>query len=89
VVSTKPSYLMGVNPEGGNAGEAMLALAGRVPCKVDARYGPVRRGDLLTSSPTPGHAMRATDPKVGTIIGKALQTLEDGTGVIEVLLSPR
>ncbi len=42
---------------------------------VDAAYGTIKVGDLLTSSPTPGHAMRADDPKPGTIVGKALQPL--------------
>jgi hypothetical protein len=39
-----------------------VALVGKVYCKVDAQYSPVSVGDLLTSSPTPGHAMRAADP---------------------------
>jgi hypothetical protein len=39
-----------------------VALLGKVYCKVDARYAPVEIGDSLTSSPTPGHAMKAEDP---------------------------
>lgn len=58
-----------------------VALAGRVPVKVDATYDEIRVGDLLMSSPTPGHAMRANGT-LGTIIGKALQPLETGQGVI-------
>jgi hypothetical protein len=62
--------------------------------KVDASYGPIRRGDLLTSSPTPGHAMKAQPVKIGgveiyrpgTIIGKALEGLSEGRGLIEVFI---
>ncbi len=55
--------------------------------KVDASYGAIQPGDLLVSSDTPGHAMRATNPQVGTIIGKALGSLDSGTGVIPVLIT--
>lgn len=68
---------------------APIALAGRVPTKVDAGYGSIRVGDLLTTSPTPGHAMRADDPEPGTVIGKALEGLETGTGSILVLVTLR
>jgi hypothetical protein len=58
-----------------------------VPVKVSAENGPIQPGDLLTSSVTPGHAMRAgVDPPIGTIIGKAMQALETGTGVIQMLV---
>ena len=56
--------------------------------KADATYGPIHPGDLLTSSATPGHAMKAYDPRAGSIIGKAIDPLETGTGVIHVLLMP-
>ncbi len=65
---------------------APVALSGTVWCKVDARYGPVAPGDLLTTSPTPGHAMRATIPGPGTILGKALEPLATGSGQIQVLV---
>ena len=55
--------------------------------KVDASYGAIQPGDLLVSSDTPGYAMRATNPQVGTIIGKALGSLDSGTGVIPVLIT--
>ena len=55
--------------------------------KVDASYGAIRVGDLLVSSPNPGYAMRAEDPRVGTLIGKAMGTLDKGTGVIPVLVA--
>ena len=66
-----------------------VALTGLVECKVDADYGTVRAGDLLTTSPTPGHAMRASDATPGTIVGKALEGQETGTGVIRVLVMMR
>jgi hypothetical protein len=57
--------------------------------KADAGYGEIRPGDLLTSSFTPGHAMWAGEIVPGTIIGKALEPLESGTGLIKVLVMPR
>jgi hypothetical protein len=56
-------------------------------CKVDATEAPIEVGDLLTSSNNPGHAKKATDPKLGTIIGKALEPLEKGTGYIAVFVN--
>ena len=43
----------------------------------------------MTTSSTPGHAMRAGDsPPVGTVIGKALEPLPDNAqnGVISMLV---
>jgi hypothetical protein len=66
-----------------------IALMGKVYCKVDARYGSVEVGDLLTTSLTPGYAMKATDPgkAFGAILGKALQELESGMGLIPILVT--
>ena len=66
-----------------------LALMGQVYCKVDAQYGSVDVGDLLTTSPTPGHAMRALDPlkAFGCVIGKALRPLESGQELIPILVT--
>lgn len=68
---------------------AALAVTGTVYCNVDAREDPVGAGDLLTSSATPGHAMKATDPReaFGAVIGKALQPLESGTGLVPILVA--
>ena len=66
-----------------------VSLAGRIPVKVDASYGSIAIGDLLTTSATPGHAMRADTPVPGTVIGKALEPLDRGTGVIKVLVMLR
>lgn len=56
---------------------------------VDASYGPIYPGDLLVSSPTQGYAMASDDPKVGTVVGKALGGLESGIGQIPVFVSSR
>jgi hypothetical protein len=66
-----------------------LALVGTVYCKVDSQYGPIEVGDLLTTSATPGHAMKAGDPlnAFGTVIGKALGPLKSGKGLIPILIA--
>jgi hypothetical protein len=66
-----------------------LALTGRAFCKVDAQYSPIRVGDLLTTSPTPGHAMKAGDPlkAFGAVIGKAMRPLAEGQGLIPILIA--
>ena len=66
-----------------------MALTGTVDVKVDAGYGAIAVGDLLTTSPTAGHAMRADDPIPGTILGKALEPLDSGTGTVRVLVMLR
>ncbi|MBU4343522.1 MAG: hypothetical protein KJ902_01080 [Candidatus Omnitrophica bacterium] len=71
-----------------------VALAGRIPCKVSLENGTIERGDLLTSSSTPGHAMKATDrdKSFGAVLGKALEPFNGGpegekTGKIIVLVT--
>jgi hypothetical protein len=66
-----------------------VALVGKVYCKVDAQYSAIEVGDLLTTSPTPGHAMKASDPlkAFGAVIGKAMRTLETGQGLIPMLIA--
>jgi hypothetical protein len=86
IVSTQPGVSLGTK-EAGNPGEALIAVAGKVPCNVDASNGPITEGDLLTTSSLQGYAMKATDPKIGTVLGKAMGTLESGTGTIEVLVT--
>lgn len=66
-----------------------VALSGRVWVRCDASAGAIRPGDLLTTSPTPGHAMRMADPArgVGAVIGKAMSALDQGeTGMVLVLV---
>ena len=77
IVSTDPAHLMNSSQEG-----TPLALAGRVPCKV---VGPVNAGDLMVSAGN-GMARAEADPKLGTVIGKAIEDFSgEGEGVIEVL----
>ncbi len=66
-----------------------IALMGKVYCKVDANYGAIEVGDLLTTSPTLGHAMKAVDPikAFGSVIGKALRPLDSGEGLIPILIA--
>jgi hypothetical protein len=69
--------------------EIPLAMVGIVPCKVSTENGPIRAGDLLVTSSTPGHAMRGTDRgrMLGAVVGKALEPLSAGMGVIQVLVT--
>jgi hypothetical protein len=64
-------------------------LAGTAYCKVDATYGGIQVGDLLTTSPTPGYAMKVTDASraFGAVLGKALRPLASGTGLVPVLVA--
>lgn len=66
----------------------LLALVGVVPVKVTTENGPIEPGDLLVSSSTPGRAMRCSEPRDcrGAIIGKALEPLREGVGVIRMLV---
>lgn len=70
-------------------GKHPVALTGRVYCWVDASNGPVNPGDLLTTSGTPGYAMKVVDHQQaqGAIIGKAMTSLKDGKGLVLVLVS--
>ena len=66
-----------------------IALLGKVFCKVDAQFGAIEVGDLLTTSPTPGHAMKTINPAeaLGAVLGKALRPFRDGTGLIPILVA--
>jgi hypothetical protein len=83
----QPALVLDRQPQRSN--RQPIALFGKVFCKVDASYGGVAIGDLLTTSPTPGHAMKADDPlkAFGAVIGKALRPLRDGQGLIPVLVA--
>jgi len=96
-VSTKPGVVLNVDPDATeDRKQVPVALCGRVPCKAVDENGPIRRGDLLTSSSTPGHAMKAPAVWVdgravyqaGTIIGKALTGLDRRSGLIELFVAP-
>ena len=90
VVSGAGSYRPGVVLDRRADGQdrVPVALVGKVYCKVDATEFPVEVGDLLTTSATVGHAMKATDAgrAFGAVIGKALSPLQAGAGLIPVLV---
>jgi hypothetical protein len=85
--------VIGVATSATESGEAgfmtTVAVHGVVTVKADASYGRILPGDLLESSPTPGHAMRAADPATGVVVARALEGLEVGTGTIRVLIVGR
>jgi hypothetical protein len=66
-----------------------IALLGKVYCRVDTQYGAIEVGDQLTTSFTPGHAMKAEDPlkAFGAVIGKALRPLAQGQGLIPIVIA--
>lgn len=70
-------------------GKHPVALTGRVWVLADATNGPITAGDLLTTSDTPGHAMKAGDTtkSAGATIGKAMSNLESGKGYVLVLVN--
>ncbi|MFT4088101.1 MAG: hypothetical protein QM658_13320 [Gordonia sp. (in: high G+C Gram-positive bacteria)] len=71
-----------------HSGSANLALMGKAWCKATAAGGPIRPGDLLTTSATSGHCQRVDDRSLafGAVIGKALTGLDDGEGLVRVLV---
>jgi hypothetical protein len=83
----KPGIVLDKRQSQGN--RMPIALLGKVNCKVDARYSSIEVGDLLTTSPTPGFAMKASEPgkAFGAVIGKALRPMETGQGLIPILIA--
>ena len=84
----KTGMLMG--QKGSSAdGANPVALTGRVYCLADASTGPIEPGDLLTTSQTPGHAMKVKDyaKAQGAILGKAMSSLSEGRGLVLVLVT--
>lgn len=75
--------------EGVMEGTQNIALTGRVYVKATAENGAIRPGDRLTTSSLPGHAMKATDDAQcpGSVIGKAMSSLENGEGLVLVLVN--
>jgi hypothetical protein len=84
---TRPAIIL--NRQAGVVKSLSLALVGKVFCKVDAANCPITVGDLLTSSPTPGHAMKAVDQDqaFGSVIGKALRPLAEGRALLPILVA--
>ncbi|MDR1695067.1 MAG: hypothetical protein LBR69_00305 [Endomicrobium sp.] len=82
VISTEPGMVLNSSEKG-----YKLALVGKVPVNVTNEGGDIKRGDLLVASSTPGYAMKAVDPKPGTIIGKALGSSSAPRGKISALVN--
>lgn len=82
VVTTNPAHLMNSALQGDFV--IGIALQGRVPVKV---LGRVQKGDLVVSSAIPGYGIVDNDPRVGTVIGKAVaEKLDDSRGIVEVVV---
>lgn len=83
----KPGIILDTRQSQGN--RQPVALMGKVFCKVDAQFGAIEVGDLLTTSPTPGHAMKTDNPfkAFGAVIGKALRPLTEGQALIPILIA--
>jgi hypothetical protein len=85
----------GINPgislqqEGVLEGGQNVALSGRVYVLADATHSGIKPGDLLTTSDTPGHAMKAVNhvKAQGAILGKAMSSLSSGKGMVLVLVT--
>jgi hypothetical protein len=82
----KPGIVLDRKAEGRRA---PIALVGKVFCKVDTTNTSIEVGDLLTTSATPGHAMKATDrhKAFGSVIGKALRSHSEGRGLIPIFVA--
>jgi len=91
VVSGAGSYQPGIvlDRQPGQGHRRPIALVGKAYVKVTDEAGPVRIGDLLTPSSTPGHAMRVVDPAAaaGSVIGKAIAAHGQGSGLIPMVIS--
>jgi hypothetical protein len=83
----RPGVILDKGPS--DACRVVVSLMGKAYCKVDASFGSIRVGDLLTSSPIRGHAMRADNPSraFGAVVGKALGPMPIGKGLIPILLA--
>jgi hypothetical protein len=82
----KPAIVLDKRLDGSRAA---IALVGKVYCKVDANPAPIQVGDLLTTSDLAGHAMKVIEPTsaFGAVIGKALQPLPTGQGLVAILVA--
>ena len=91
VISGAGDYRPGIVLDSRESGSARrpVALLGKVFCKVDAQFGEIEIGDLLTTSSTPGHAMKTSDQSraFGSVIGKALRRLKSGQALIPILVT--
>jgi len=83
----QPGIVLDKQPGGGH--RRPIALVGKAYVKVTDEAGPIRIGDLLTTSSTEGHAMRATDPMrgFGAVIGQAIAAHASGRGLIPMVIA--
>jgi hypothetical protein len=81
VVTTNPAYVLNSMAKSDHV--VAIALVGRVPVKV---RGTIHKGDMLVSGGD-GYARPTHSPKIGTVIGKALQDFDGGVGTIEVAVA--
>jgi len=89
IISTSPGVILGNSfdetTDAWDDSRPVLAVTGRVPCKVSAENGPIEIGDLLVASSTSGVAMKGNpEESMGAVVGKAMEPLEDGEGTIVV-----
>jgi hypothetical protein len=88
IVSGNPAII--VNNSGKDKKVYPIILTGKALCKVDARISPIKPGDLIVTSETPGCGMKGTIDsfeKIGTVIGKALTGLENEVGIIPIFIT--
>ena len=85
----KPGMVMKAEDNELATGDHPVALTGRVWCRCDTSTGPITPGDLLTTGRVPGHAMRVADHTraQGAVLGKAMTSLSEGTGLVLVLVT--
>ncbi|MFE6904033.1 hypothetical protein ACFVFJ_45760, partial [Streptomyces sp. NPDC057717] len=83
-----PALVLDRKEDDEGAWRRAIAVVGKVWCRADAASRPIRVGDLLTTSSTPGHAMAAVDRDAafGSVLGKAMTPLASGTGLVLVLV---
>jgi len=83
----KPGMVL--DKQAGAENRSPIAMMGKVYCMVSVEKSPIKVGDLLTSSNISGYAMKAVDSQqaFGAVIGKALESLDHGKGLIPVLVA--
>ena len=86
VVSIYPGYVIGGADAVSGQTQTPIALTGRVDIKVSDENGKVKEGDYLTSSSTPGVAMKATEN--GRVIGIALDNVDEDVNTVTTLINP-
>lgn len=89
IYSTKPGTVGRRQATPKSPNEVPMAMIGIVPAKVSTENGAIHRGDLLVTSSTIGYAMKGTDRSrmLGAVVGKALDGLDSGRRVIEVIVT--